>query len=406
MNFKELALVLGLLAPTTALAQDAKEPPKAAEKLDVIVEKGISFHMPFHTAANHGMALSIIEKVQKEMQAQADKIGSKVRIDFSTEEIMWYAETHLNTDGYNGVTVGEVLEEKAKDEKYKDLIAKNVSSASMELQTPRFAYEDSESQDKLNDLLAEKAKEDKVDNSALYRKMMKVKIAKANGAKKVKTEEGEAVYLTKEMIANFEKDRARFVLPGGQIVADLPEGPKVGPEPDNAYIVDLTINFESPVVKAFAFKYIDVKAAYNQLTKQPVPKTAEDSLYILSQIAGEDNAVSGSKLEAKINGLKGKIAELRAKDDKEYSELDWGDVSVDSVTTAAGYIKISMAPEDKKQMKEAAEKYSLTLAQQLVWLRNNCSTYDAAKKESSMTKEQVASAIIALDEQYKKEDKK
>src|SRR3990172_2142496 len=127
MNFKQLALVLGLLAPSTAIAQDAKEPK--AEKLDYIVEKSEQFHMPFHTAENHGMGLAIAEAVQKQMEEQENKIAAEQkraprRIEFSPEEIMWYVETHLNADGYNGVTKGEVLEAIAGNEKFKGLTAK------------------------------------------------------------------------------------------------------------------------------------------------------------------------------------------------------------------------------------------------------------------------------------------
>ncbi len=405
MNLKEIALTLGLLVPGAVSAQDTpKEPPKATA-LEMVVEKGETFHMPFHSFENHGMALAIIEKAQEQMQEHENKNAAEQkraprRIEFTSEESMWYAETELNFDGYNGVTVGEVLQKIAKDPVYKGLTAKKVSSASMELGKTSYANEDADAAEKLNTLLAKKAKDSETENSPLFRRMMKSKIAKTYGAKKVKTEEGQSVLITNEMVDRFEKDAAKFYLPGQKITAETPEAAEL----ENSYIVDFEISTESPADLAFALRYIDLKTAYGKITSSEFPKNEEERIYTLSEMAGKDNVLSGTELEEKIAGLDAKIAELRSSEDKEHKELDWGEVSIGTESKVKGYIKVSMDKEDKKRMKTGAAKYSLTPAEQLVWLRNSCK-YDSVKKEGSMTNEQVNAAIQALDNKYK-EDKK
>ena len=379
---KEIAMALGFLAPITALGQDK----------DYVVEQGKPFHMPFHTAENQGMALSIIEKAQELVQEQENKLATEQKrapskVQFTPEEAMWYAEVFLNADGYNGVTKGEVLEAIANNPAFKDLKPKRSDSASMELQTSRFAYENSDSQNKLNELLETKAKEAGAENSPLYQEMMKAKIAKTYGAKKVKTNEGEAKLITSEMVNKFEKDPSIYVLTRQKAKA---------PEAEKDYTVDFTLKFESPTDLAYAKRLVDVTAAYKKATKQPdVPKTEEDKIYMLSQMADEKNNVSGKELEQRINSMNEAILELPKKD-----QIDWGEAAVGSETEVKAYIKVTMSAEDRKRMKETADKYSLTQGQVLVWLRNHY-TPGAVKGEGTMNSEQVTKAIKTLDEQYK-----
>ncbi len=408
MNLNEIVLALSILAPNAVAQETPKETPKATA-LDLVVEKSEAFHMPFHSFDNHGMALAIIEKAQEQMQEQENKLSGEQkraprRIEFTPEETMWYAEKELNFDGYNGVTRGEILQFTEKNPTYKVLAPKKVSSASMELGKTSYAHEDTDAQEKLNTLLAKKAKDTNNETTPLFQRMMKSKIAKTYGAKKVKTEEGQAVLLTNEMVERFEADASKFYLPGQQTLAGTPEGEK--PEPENQYLVDFEIRTESPADLAFALKYIDVKTAYGKIIKDgEIPQTEEDRLNVLSQIAGKDNTLSGTELEEKITSLDAKIAELRLNENKEYNELDWGEVSIGTESKVRGYIAVTMGPEDKKRMKQTAAKYSLSPAEQLVWLRNSCSSYDSAKKEGSMTNEQVNTAIQAIDNKYKGDKK-
>ncbi len=404
MNFNKLAVVLGFLAPGIISAQDApKEAPKTEKTLEYAVEKGGPAHLPLHSSANHGMALAIIEKVQSETQEKENKLAAEQKrsankIAFSPEEEMWYAETQLNRNGVNGVEIGDLLEFIAGNDKYKGLTAKKVNSAIMSVQVPNFAYKISDNtQEKLDQLIAEKAKEANAENTPLFQAMIKAKIAKAYSAKKINTHAGQSILITKEMVANFEKDKANFYLPG-VLDAEKPEAPKEASEAEKNYIVDFTVKF-APVVGSFGHKYVEMKSAYNKKTKAEVPQTEEDRTYMLSLIAGDDNILDGTELDAKIKSLEGKIAELG--DSKDFN---WGNVALRTETEIRGYAKVAMEPKDLTRMKEAAEKYSLTPAQQLVWLRNNY-TPGKVKGEGSMTKVQVDSAIKALDEQYKGDKK-
>lgn len=408
MNLKAIALTLGLLAPNAVAQETPKETPKATA-LDLVVEKSEAFHMPFHSFDNHGMALAIIEKAQEQMQEQENKLAGEQkraprRIEFTPEETMWYAEKELNFDGYNGVTRGEILQFTEKNPTYKVLAPKKVSSASMELGKTSYAHEDTDAQEKLNTLLAKKAKDTNNENTPLFQRTMKAKIAKTYGAKKVKTEDGQAVLLTNEMVDRFEADASKFYLPGQQTLAGTPEGEK--PEPENQYLVDFEIRTESPADLAYAFKYIDIRIEYNKITKDgEILQTEEDKLNALSKMAGKDSTLSGIELGEIMTGLDAKIAELESSENKKYKELDLGDVSIGTESKVRGYIAVTMDPEDKKRMKQTAAKYSLSPSEKLVWLRNSCGNYDAAKKEGSMTTEQVNTAIQAIDNKYKGDKK-
>ncbi len=400
------------LASTAAIGFDrllfAQDAAKTAS-LELVVEKGEEFQIPVGTRDNHGMILSIVEKAQEQMQEQETKLAAEQkraqrRIEFTPEETMWYAEKELNLNGYGGIEEGEVLQFITKNPAYKGLAPKKVATDSMELGRTSYAYEDADSQEKLNTLITKKAKDTNNENSSLFQRMMKAKIAKTYGAKKVKIEESQSVLVTNEMVDRFERDASRFYLPGQQIVAGTPEGEK--PEPENQYIVDTEVRTESPADLAYALKYVEVRTAYNKITKDgEIPQTEEDKFNMLSQMAGKDNTLSGTELQERMDSLDAKIAELISSENKEYKELEWGEVSIGTESKARGYIAVTMNPEDKKRMKQTAAKYSLSPSEQLVWLRNSCSGYDAAKKEGSMTSEQVSTAIQAIDDKYKGDKK-
>lgn len=105
--------------------------------------------------------------------------------------------------------------------------------------------------------------------------------------------------------------------------------------------------FENPVTYAIAMEQWRVEIAYRKLTDEPVQEDNMTRAYRFSKAAGTDNVVQRNEL--KTSDLEAKVEELRKKDNKPYTELNMGSLSISNKTEDS--VSITIMPADETQEK-------------------------------------------------------